>query len=1679
MKKKKLSKAIDEAKLNNEVELVTAASIMDTGIEAPEDFSDFYDYVSGNFADVQYLISVAASAKLTAELAKTTDVFEAYVRKNFSNADQILKSAKSDWAGNPHTVDVTPSESQWDERFDDLGTKANRVAVRKDGDNYIIDIPCYSRPRMLVDTNTMFQALGYPSDTFRAVGVDYTELMRLRNDQIAQFGKRLNQISGGQVLDYTKPIDFVLPITRDDLMNSPYVNAEAILEDYDDEEIDMHLSYVKGVRFVASAVPSSTVEGFNSSGLVELPEEDGTTTRPLSLQEIEDSPALLSDDVRQHNLKQFANTTMRNVHKERQNFMAMCSIEVPGEIAEYLVQTKQNDINMADLHTWATSIYRFSTTGGEEIEIVNPLTNVREVTQDMIKRPRTNAENLCVNPDGELVYIPQVDNIGDYYIALEEILKQDDGSFQERSHNTLAGGYRVAGEPKPEEGQKRSIIKVLPPNELLYVDWAFNKLAYTDTSGSLSILDLSNYRPAKQFGLRQILESEVGSDDNNEMFNFIRSVMNANGKKLSDFSEDDEMRELFPDYSDDEFQNEISWAKRNLESSNFRAYIMDVAQYAKATRLELMRRDGGVPENLVPVADQLEEIDNIANIQLRDCASNSKHTSLRCIGRALNWAYDKVVEDAMSVFRTRSVTGGMKYLARIMVAAKYTDQYQEVVAADNKEREAYQVSIDFSKDYQPQAIPFLRDDYAYLPHQVRADAELSRDPENAVLHVDAGGGKTHIILADVLRQMGKLFGEGKIGGTRRPLLMCPNNLIKNYVEDLIFMTKGKVNLIIVNTTTMNQYGEDKLAEMIKNAPVNTLVISEFDFMRNKAVAFPYGDTTVDMSLNCEFMRQFDWIFMSGDESHLLKNTGSKRSSFVGRLTADIDRRRIATGTFIHGMLQDAAGQFAQLDPTVFGSMKSFIGEYAAEVNRGKVVRWHDDAVPQVSAKVRAHSNFIRISRKEWAALLPPSTEEFHRLDLSQAQRDVYQSLLEKAIDEIKKNPQLMAKLKSGNEEDAGAIEMMLRPYLQRLEKFLAAPDRDELGELLVGEDRISPKAKKVAEILRNHSQGYKSMSGEEHGPQEGKVLIFTSYIASAESIYDSLPPDLQEQTMLYYAADGVKATKRFERDPKYKYLVGTEMSLNTGHNFQFVSRLIRIENIWNPGDLEQASSRLNRPDPKKMFAERANIFFDWLICDGTIDVTKCGRLVSKLLDTTRFNEENNPLYADIPNLELVSMTLDNILNNNDFGSADEPGSLWEYLEAYQDVAVARKKDYANWQAAYTGPTDPVPVPTAGILEGSALMDVPYIDNMQLPFTQELGIIPMNDYLSDKGLEVESLDMAEMRVHTEFGDGIVLSNSKHRCNVELDTGGKVSVSKLATFLIKGDDPTPIKQRLADMLELDIAVTRPLFDDDIDADEEDETPDTTFDDNPVRNEEEIIQDPVEKPTKVRKTSRSPRSDGKLNGKMYCEAYVINNMLALSFDETEPDMVNIKPAVFKSLGFRHSGGYIEAYIPTYRAMTRFLDMLEDKFEVKDKYLAPLRELQQTFKEGKRRLLNVNAASKVQMRQFFVDKRKAVPKGEVRPYPVINNGGLYITFALDKQPSAKTLNRSIKVPTVKWERNNDGEWVILANKKKEVKQKLKEIQKLGIEIANLEDVLEELDDLKILKPKKDVVAKPKRKTK
>lgn len=205
-----------------------------------------------------------------------------------------------------------------------------------------------------------------------------------------------------------------------------------------------------------------------------------------------------------------------------------------------------------------------------------------------------------------------------------------------------------------------------------------------------------------------------------------------------------------------------------------------------------------------------------------------------------------------------------------------------------------------------------------------------------------------------------------------------------------------------------------------------------------------------------------------------------------------------------------------------------------------------------------------------------------------------------------------------DEEDAAAGDLELSGYLTQLEGFINDPSTYEELMWRVSEltdvpftniDLYSPKVAACIERIKKHL--------DQNIP--GKIIVFCNYNNTREAIVRALPPEIRSQTINYLASQKLSMRQQFETDPKMKVMIGIEKSLSTGFNFQNASRLIRIETVWSPSDVEQGDSRINRPNVKAKEVRDA-IYYDTIVADDTVDITKSSYLVAKLVSQIKFDQ---------------------------------------------------------------------------------------------------------------------------------------------------------------------------------------------------------------------------------------------------------------------------------------------------------------------------------------------------------------------------------------------------------------------------------------------------------------------------
>jgi len=1322
---------------------------------------------------------------------------------------------------------------------------------------------------------------------------------------------------------------------------------------------------------------------------------------------------------------------------------------------QFLTSTPFDSIRPANLYIllnmWVKSLYGdLGKMPRSSMPITHIVAAVKEVTKNADVTPRNKMNGIVVLESGDMAWIPDVDNSLHYEQALENFGAQEDGSFTFYKGGKDATTFKINKKEEDEdEGEGEDIGKKgkkLPVNLPIYTDWVNLKFSYSQTNGIMAVLDLERCVPLRPFHVRSFLETKIWGE-----------------RGLSD--EMKGLKTAFVVARQLDSSLKITPTKEELKGTELGGAEGDIEVYLDMACRAIIR-DKLAGEDFIKADD----------FKILTLSTNSPVLGLRAVGRALLEARKIIQNNLEKAYERYSVSTTIDYFAKAIIFADYQDKYPQVVKEDEAKRSAY-LHQGLDPKYKETPVPFIQDNIDLMPHQGKSDNLLREYPKSGVIDTDAGGGKTFTIILDVLRQLNaKLIN--------RPLILCPSHLVAQYVKEAVYITQGRVNMVPITSYTIKQNGYKRLARLIEISPINTIFVSDYDCLSlSQKERVSYGIRPITIFKNVEFLRQFKFDYVAMDECHNLKNN-SQRTDAVHRLISEIPVKRIASGTIIADTPKDLVLQFALIDPTIFGDEAKFEKDYAKEKRGDKVMAWKEGAQQMMRKKIREHAVFVSCRRKEWAALLPDPEETFYAVNLSETQNAVYQSILNWTMDQIKaaaaKKPALRKALEEAEDETkSDRLAALLKPYLARLEIFLAAPSKDKLGiELLkTKDDKQSPKTRKLISLCKKHL-GMK-LSPEEDAEEKddaknndrdvykagkpliGKILIFCNHILVAKDIYESLPPDLQAMTIHYKAKEKMEARSEFERNPKKLIMVGSEKSMNTGLNLQMVSRLIRVETVWTPGELEQGNARINRPNRKEK-ERRKFIYLDTIVVNNSFDITKVSRLIAKTIQKTKFDEaeSGNPAFAAIPEPPLVAMTLKNIRENNSAG-----GTLAPYIEAYGTYKQVLNQDYKDYREQNKNEETAIPVPVAPLIPGSKLMSrTPYVPDMELYGADELGLVRYDAYIetelnededeedadegegeeespSQRALSREETEKVKgLYVHTEYGEGEIVRATSGRLTVRLASGEKVNVRKMTCFIVTRAN-TNSKDIKTQLLKLSGKI--PI--------------DTPVDVPPqsIRIGKGIEDDEGPLPT----TKVSIPKEG-LSVELH--AIVLNDFLGLSYLGVENAHV---VSALSQLEFRVVPSHYTTQVKQAKVLITLFKAWKDKGLTLPDFLN--KRFQVIYKEMKSKtgLNTFGLSARLGIANFYTRGWKAdSDKTKIKPYTVVRDDLFYVVLPAKGQAGTQV---AIKVPVsgIKWKKAGDDELIRFVTNKNEALDVIKKLGKAKIKITNEKTLVQKINKLRLVK--------------
>lgn len=1090
-------------------------------------------------------------------------------------------------------------------------------------------------------------------------------------------------------------------------------------------------------------------------------------------------------------LEEMLNQCLIGVRYESKNGNCLVSLEfkISKADAEHLVSTDWIEIRPIDLYpllsTWAAAEYIpkfYGKTSVSISKIASTLPKHEEADQ------RIDQYGVSISPDGSPIYLPAALNNTEKYESL----------FSNAGANA-DGSFSLAVLDPEETKNKR-----LPANIPVLVDWINFKFSYTNTAGRIEILSLEHYRRCNaSMAVNLIRKKRVDLKMVNSWVRFARLA----GVSLNGYVKPEDFADV--GIADDPYNSIRELLSRN-QTAEVGALIIAIQN-----RFER----GYISDRYAP-----------AGIDF--CADKGPFAFVNRFLIALHEGMVNNLEALYVEYAVSTITAALGYITLFATYGRSFDTTR--LESDTHNKAALDQGVD--PNWTPPSAPLLTKKFqdengGLLPHQFKVRNILKDRPDLAVLPISAGGGKSMLAITDVLYEI-------KEGKGAPYLIMCPSHLVANYVSEVVEFTEGAVNVLPITTYNIRTTGYERFEQIMEKAPINTVLIVDYNALKYRARATVYGTTATLIYPVVEFIRKFRPGYVFLDESHFLKNPKSTRYHSVMSLIADVPKKRIASGTLNPDSPSDLPGQMAILDPTIFGTRDEFNQEFGKVVSGNRVSEWKPNAGIEAIQRIKQNAVWAAAKRKEWACALPPRNDQFVYVSLSDRQKEVYDAIFDEMVQSIKKKAQSdknakrlldslegkkasqeeeedfgdMSDMKEGAEseddllDDEGDIGSSLQPYLAGIEQFVSDPSSHPYAlngfvradgtriAPLTGDDLHSPKAVALAQRLK-----------EWFAENNTKAIVFVNYHNSANALYNAMPPELQASGFVYQASQKVEMINRFKTDPKVKWMIGIRQSLEVGLNLQQAGYLARIEGVWTPGEQEQGDSRIERPYFGPGGDKRPKLQFDTIVCDKTIDVTKAARLRAKMVAIAKFENATDPNYQDIPSIPVFKMTLDNITTQNDFNT-----NLARYQASMHMLNEVIKNENAEYKARLEAEggfkftqVERAPNPP----DAKILARVPYAQGTELYSASNLGLVRLDNFLGtemrnedeEEGEDTEETEKEDslgtdprsesikqqlntilgLRCHTEYGEGEIVAGA---------AGGAAFINRVRVRL---DDGTTVR------------------------------------------------------------------------------------------------------------------------------------------------------------------------------------------------------------------------------------------------------------------------------------------------
>ncbi|NHC11433.1 DEAD/DEAH box helicase [Stutzerimonas degradans] len=385
-----------------------------------------------------------------------------------------------------------------------------------------------------------------------------------------------------------------------------------------------------------------------------------------------------------------------------------------------------------------------------------------------------------------------------------------------------------------------------------------------------------------------------------------------------------------------------------------------------------------------------------------------------------------------------------------------------------------------------------------------------------ILGDDMGLGKT-------LQTLAHLLLEKQAGRLDRPsLVVMPTSLIPNWQDEAARFTP--------QLRVLTLHGSDRQRHFAQ--------LGEYDLLLTTYALLPR---------DIEQLVAQPMHLLVLDEAQNIKNASSKAAQAAGRLVA---RRRLClTGTPLENHLGELWSLFHFLMPGWLGDARSFTRSYRTPIEK----HGDQDRLQHLVARIRPF--LLRRRKEDVARELPPKTEIVHWVDLSPAQRDLYETV------------RLAMDRKVREEIDRKGLarsQIVILEALLKLRQVCCDLRLVKADSARVARSGHSAKLDSLMQML------------DELLAEGRRVLLFSQFTSMLALIED----ELRQRDMPYVIITGDTRDRRtpvrqFQNGEVPLFLISLKAG-GTGLNLTAADTVIHYDPWWNPAAENQATDRAYR-----------------------------------------------------------------------------------------------------------------------------------------------------------------------------------------------------------------------------------------------------------------------------------------------------------------------------------------------------------------------------------------------------------------------------------------------------------------------------------------------------------------------